>query len=221
MRIDFLSTCCKIMIVALVLAGSLHASVTRAYFQSNWHAAADTDGQCCNMRRLGQNGDGGKMVCMSDLQTIKDVTLVSIGSSNDFSFETAFREAFPRAHIHVYDGTVGNPNVPIGMQYHNENVDESTLFPYLTRELTAILKIDCEGCEFEFIPKALKHYAFSQIFIEVHGDRRPFSTLQRFMKHLNTSHSIFYAEPNIQFTDGNCIEFSLRQRSLRPPKMTE
>ena len=52
----------------------------------------------------------------------------------------------------------------------------------------------------------------SQILVEVHVVHGVFTNLQHFMKHVNRTHSIFYAEPNIQFSDGNCIEFAMRGR---------
>ena len=56
-----------------------------------------------------------------------------------------------------------------------------------------------------------------QILVEVHGDiliqrLSNLNGVNRFMKILNTTHSVFYAEPNIEFSDGNCIEFSMRMR---------
>ena len=203
--------------------------VTRTYFQSNWHPGSDADGQCCRMHRYGNSGDGGKMVCDSDLSELADLpVLVSVGSANEFSFEEDMHRRYPQMQIHVFDGTVKSPKVPSFITYHDKNLNSQTA-SILSRFKKYILKIDCEGCEYDVFEHINTH-RIMQILIEVHGDRylRRGSSLARsnlanvkkLMGLLNTTHSVFYAEPNIQWTDGNCIEFSMRRRpsfEVTPP----
>ena len=109
------------------------------YLQSHWHPGEDIDGNCCILKRFGNVGDGGKKVCISDLMDKPPDTLVSIGSNNEFSFEEAMMRQF-RLNVHVYDGTVTSPRVPMNVTYHNINVRKNLELPYLTSR--TILKID-------------------------------------------------------------------------------
>ena len=183
--------------------------ITRKYFQENWHPASDMDGQCPNMHRYGKNGDGGKMICDHDIQD-KDFTLISIGSNNDFSFETKVHEKYPNSNIIVFDGTVRKPKNPSFLKYNKTNILVSNA-NYLNNFKNYILKMDCEGCEYDVL-RLLNLQQVSQILLEVHGDNKPFSELKKLMKYLNKTHSIFYSEPNIQYSDGSCIEFSMKKR---------
>ena len=156
------------------------------------------------------------MVCDADLWKTSDLpVLVSVGSNNEFSFEEAMHRKYPDMKIHVFDGTVKTPNVPPFIKYHNRNLNSHTA-NMLNRFKTYILKIDCEGCEYDVFDH-LDTKNILQILVEVHGDmaytrRSSLAGVQRLLSLLNATHSIFYAEPNIQFSDGNCIEFSMRRR---------
>lgn len=191
------------------------APVTREYFQTHWHSSSDRAGQCCDMHRYGNAGDGGKMVCDADISKYSTLPLlISIGSNNEFSFETAMHARYPNMEIHVYDGTVIHPTPPPFVTFHTHNVDVDTVL-HTDNKRQMILKIDCEGCEFKLFIN-IDLLQFQQILIEVHGDLSDsgIKGLHHFMTHLNKTHSIFYAEPNIQFSDGNCIEYSTRRRRI-------
>ena len=114
--------------------------------------------------------------------------------------------------IHVFDGTVASPRIPSFITYHNVNLNSHTVGD-LKSFKTYILKIDCEGCEYNVF-KDIDTKNILQILVEVHGDMRTMTKHKELMSLLNTTHSVFYAEPNIQFSDGSCIEFSMRRRSL-------
>ena len=189
---------------------------TRSYFQSHWHPGSDADGQCCTMLRYGNAGDGGKMLCDSDLSETSNLpVLVSVGSNNEFSFEIAMHKRYPQMETHVFDGTVASPRNPPFITYHNTNLDSTTVHA-LRRFETYILKIDCEGCEYDVF-KYIDTQNILQILVEVHGDKRSMTELDKLMRSLHTTHSVFYAEPNIEYSDGNCIEFSMRLRQMYKP----
>ena len=158
------------------------------------------------------------MLCDSDLSETSTLpVLISVGSNNDFSFETAMHLRYPKMEIHVFDGSVRNPQPPSFVTYHNMNIDSQNVL-FFNRFESYILKIDCEGCEFSIF-EHLDTKKILQILVEVHGDwstankrSQNLYVIKSLMNLLNTTHSVFYAEPNIQFSDGNCIEFSLRRR---------
>lgn len=89
----------------------------------------------------------------------------------------------------------------------------------------SILKIDCEGCEFEFFtPHILSRLRFHnvQILVEVHWEKPtdPMSQggghgMARLWSRLTSAgFSTFHKEPNIQYTDGSCVEYALVYRPL-------
>ena len=178
------------------------------YLQSHWHPGEDIDGNCCVLKRFGNTGDGGKQVCISDLTDESPDTLVSIGSNDEFSFEEAMMHQF-RLNVHVYDGTVASPHVPTNVTYHNINVRKNLKLPYLTSH--AILKIDCEGCEYSVLPSLLRdHDDFLQILLELHIDN-DLSKADELMVMLNKSYAVFSSEANIA-SSHKCMEYSFRKR---------
>jgi hypothetical protein len=117
------------------------------------------------------HGDGGKYLCLSDVAT--DVTknvpclVYSIGSRNEFSFET-FIHSQKHCEVHTFDCTVGNPSPPSYVTYHNwcigfhgqkdsnfHTFDRMvSLLGHQEREIS-LLKIDCEGWEWHFFAQYL------------------------------------------------------------------
>lgn len=59
----------------------------------------------------------------------------------------------------------------------------------------------------------------AQVLLELHGSRdylpstdAPEAAVEKLMRAINKTHGIYYREPNIQHSDGTCIEFALRRR---------
>ena len=50
-----------------------------------------------------------------------------------------------------------------------------------------------------------------QFNLEVHGANR-YREVEHLMRGINRTHGIYYKEPNIQHSDGTCIEFAFRHR---------
>lgn len=208
------------LVLAGVVARTLSAQARKRnalYLQSHWHPGGDIDGNCCVLERFGNMGDGGKQVCISDLTDEPPDTLVSIGSNDEFSFEEAMMRQFRRLNVHVYDGTVASPRVPTNVTYHNMNVRKTLQLPYLTLTSRAILKIDCEGCEYSVLPQLLRnHDNFLQILLELHVGNE-LSKADELMVMLNKSYAVFSSEANIA-SSHKCMEYSFRNRKrLRNP----
>jgi len=181
-----------------------------AWFQRFWEPCA----QCGNKQRIGSLGDGGKWVCMDKLPTQRGCVL-SIGSSNDFSFESAALTELNVSCIHVYDHTSDPPPRPIpGLTFYKEAAAMQRVSSMRTRlsEPVSIVKIDCEGCETSMLPILIEAFPRAQFLIELHWEMysAPQRTVLRLWK-LFERHgfSTFSKEPNIEFSDGSCVELSL------------
>ena len=137
---------------------------------------------------MGGIGDGGKWVCNPfRIQEMNEqaCAVISIGSNNNWIFETAIHDSIPRCDIFTFDHTLANPRpppfvhfFPLGLGSAQSNNGLRTL-----QELFAvarlgnntnveILKIDCEGCEWSVYPQLFLfdgHGVFiRQILLEVH-----------------------------------------------------
>jgi FkbM family methyltransferase len=212
----------------------------RIYLQSHWHPGMPFGGQCHDLRRLGgtsTGGDGAKLVCESAISR-HSCFVISVGSNNEFSFERDLHQQYPWCEIHTLDGTVETPLNPPFVTFHKSTFNParaaqqlSFLQPFLwsstlmrQRPLT-LLKIDCEGCEFDELQTFLRQVCVVQIAIEVHGCKRDASHATRlalqkkfqvFMSEMNVSDGIIAAEPNMLWSDGTCIEYTMLRR-LRCP----
>jgi hypothetical protein len=194
----------------------------REYFQGHWNPGTDVGADCARMRRVGPSGDGGKMVCFDAVPKAgEECFVLSVGVGGppgqppDFRFEIDLHRRLPHCKIDVYDGTnFGRGairNAPHFVNFHAENFSPTTWKRYAGRRID-MFKIDCEGCEFADVPPFLAHVPTEQLMVEVHGNKSPHQ-VHKLMSELNATHGIFYREPNIQHSDGTCIEFALRRRS--------
>lgn len=173
-------------------------------------------------KRFGGEGDGGKWVCMALVpQEGRNCLILSIGSGNDFSWEVEMHVHWPHCKIHVFDGTnygKGPPsNVPGFLTFHDRDFKVGTN-EELDNALEGsarvdILKIDCEGCEYNSLMPFLRKVETSQVLIEIHGCiSKGFAKNMLLMKALSPLFSVFSNEPNFKHSDGTCIEFGLARR---------
>lgn len=180
----------------------------------------DVDGRCWAMQRLGTNEDGGKVICEDELPSHK-LRVVSVGIGGERSFEKALNARYPNSAIYAYDGTISTPTDLRFASFYRQNLDRNTRFQV---DHAHIFKVDCEGCEYSELLPVMENLCADQLLIEIHGRKKrglgqtAFSTpsipeIHTFMSKLNETYSVFYVEPNIQYSDGTCIEYAMKRRA--------
>ena len=72
----------------------------RRYFQREWNAGTAAALDCARVKRVGDRGDGGKLVCLDAMPPpTTPCRVVSVGAGGDFSFEV-------RGDAELGEGTV-------------------------------------------------------------------------------------------------------------------
>ena len=176
-----------------------------AWFQNFWEPCNN----CCNQTRLGRRGDGGKWVCVDNLD---HPAVLSVGSNNEFSFELDVLRHFSPKAINVYDHT-SLPHQNPKIVFHKK---EMTLnrFTFAIRKGVDIVKVDCEGCEKDiFTPETLRilHRQRAQILVEFHWHvLTQTNVVELWQRFIEAGYGPFHKEPNIEYTDGSCIEYSFK-----------
>lgn len=194
-----------------------------AWFQTNWEPHLS----CMEERRVGTHGDGGKWLCDPDCLLVKDECIVySIGSSNEFSFDAAM--VARGCTVHTFDHTVANPNPPPGVVYHKMGLgtpadaapfkSAKDIFAELNHTKVDVFKMDIEGGEYKVLLDEATLAALSEVVVQMQiefhygwgaAQGAPSET-QRKVAELMTKAGFyaFHKEPNIQFSDGGCIEYA-------------
>ena len=191
------------------------------FFQRNWEPSYS----CTVIGRMGCPGDGGKWVCDPHyFLLLKDCVVYSIGSNNEFSFEEAVHRFNPECEIHTFDPDAPSPeNKPDFVHFHPWKLgsyDSHSEFTFTVQSIMrrlghrniTVLKADCEGCELDsFSTPAFPSApgAVQQILIEVHFDGEPQHIHNLFNFLSSRGYAIFSKEPNIQYSEGKAVEFSL------------
>ena len=125
---------------------------------------------------------------------------------------------------------MASPTPPAGVTFHRNGIaahgqdtDQLKAFSTLLSQLghrnetIDILKIDVEGAEYEvFLDGAtlpLMRKTVRQILLEVHykGEERTVALARAFT---DAGFYVFSKEPNIQYSSGDCVEFSLLNTQL-------
>jgi len=195
---------------------AMHPMAGNRWFQWFWEPCTD----CLQRRRLGKPGDGGKWVCTSD-EINETSTVISIGSNNEFSFEMAIIAKFDLKSVEVYDHTSFPPKdlAVKGSEriiFRREKMTHRKLKKIILRSAQSkkikILKVDCEGCELElFTPEVLEllHQMETQLLIEIHWSAlKQDGVVQLWERLANANYGPFHKEPNIEYSDGSCVEYS-------------
>ena len=185
---------------------ALSLTNARHYYQTMWHS---DDIQCKFLKRIGGRGDGGKYLCMDSLRD--PINVLSVGSQGDFSFEIELHSFYPNASIVTMDGTVSSTvalRAPSYVEFVRSNFNANTR----VNGRLDILKIDCEGCELHALLPFLKNTCVEQVLIETHACLQSLEKHDALMRKLNHTYGVFSKEPNIEFSDGTCVEFGLLRR---------
>mmetsp|Transcript_78456 Transcript_78456/g.248017 ORF Transcript_78456/g.248017 Transcript_78456/m.248017 type:complete len:374 (+) Transcript_78456:42-1163(+) len=188
-----------------------------------WQIHFEPSFSCDSERRLGPQGEGGKWVCDPHKITAavaagRACLVYSIGSSGMYDFESAVHgQISPACEIHTFDMKNWSAYTAIPpprfVNYHIRKIGPppAALVSILFRELghegrtLDLLKIDCEGCEWETYRSWLgEGMRVRQILVELHG----FSRAHELFSFLNEmGYVIAYKEPNTLGCDGSCIEY--------------
>ena len=175
----------------------------------------------------------------------------------------------PDCEVDVYDGTL-NTSQAAEVQRELDELAPGGNARFLRQMFTkttwqryanvtggvGLMKMDCDGCEWEALPAFVENVLTAQVVVEVHGclesskpnsgeadliadlgnaytqglgGLRPASqyltTPTRYAIAVNRTHAlmqrlehegfrIFFAEPNVQNSDGTCVEYSLLRRAV-------
>jgi len=189
------------------------------YFTHHW----DPTWSCDFEERVGGFGDGGKWVCDTRRISAKqgkgeECNIISVGSQNEFSFENAIHDINPECNIYIFDHTASSVNAPNFVKYFHVGFGSSdrdslvTLktalhISNLTNKIVDILKIDCEGCEYEMYHQfASPEFKIMQILMEVHFTSS--AAVHNMFQELTKTFVIFHKEPNLlPSSRGDCVEF--------------
>jgi hypothetical protein len=171
-------------------------------------------------------GDGGKTLCEAEgLLRGPGCLVVSVGINANTEFEEALHRAHPHCEIDGYDGTLSEAKaararqrVP-SLRLHAQNFGAELAANYSGRSVR-LLKIDCDGCEFDAVPPWIKSVCTDQIVVEVHRTLRHkpmhrVRLIHDLMMALSPLYSVFYLEPNAQFPWLN-TEYSLMRSTPCP-----
>jgi len=199
----------------------------RSYLQSNWHAGLPGGASCANLDRIGLPGDGGKNLCGTKALASKvDCNVISVGSNGDASFEEAIHNIAPGCRIDTFDGTLNDhkrSQLPSYVNFHAFNFGVDTWKVLVEAGICqlSILKMDCEGCEYDCLPAFIEQspICVEQIVVEVHtcqGGLNTLKNMHQMMHRLARNYSVFAYEANLEFSDGTCGEFSLLRRTPCP-----
>ena len=189
--------------------------IGKHFFQRNWEPSYS----CVVQVRMGPQGDGGKWICDPHrFLAGPDCTVYSVGSNGDFGFEQAVYTFNPACAIHTFDPMKPPPDKPDFVHFHSWGIGPQnagstftieTVMRHLGHKNISVFKIDCEGCEI----LSLLHFprgSIKQIAVEVHyKDGRAYRIHRFFQSLMSAGFAIFSKEPNIEYSDGNAVEYSL------------
>ena len=194
-----------------------------------WTENYDPEFTCQHERKIGPLGDGGKWVCDPHRIDKDNCIVYSVGSCGDFSFEEAvFKDISKSCEIHTFDIIKEKGGMDFaklgkeaGVEFHHyglgkpsetDTKSQTLEIPNLKplKEIISelkhegmtidILKIDCEGCEWDQYEDWIKDLTTAGVtvrlfLIEVHN--APYlKTAQFFKMMLDAGYVIYHKEYN-------------------------
>lgn len=206
---------------------SVESDLAFVFFQKNW----EPNFSCIRSTRLGPPGDGGKWVC--DPHTIRAMyagpaaglkrsscIVYSVGSNDVYDFEVAVHQTLPDCDVHVFDFTVASPHPPPYVTYHSMGLGASDVGVFSRLEsiiyqlghdddFIEVLKIDCEGCEYEAVFPVLPLLRnVRQLLLEVHSSVPPTAFHEFFLAMSDAGWVVTSKEPNTQYGRGSGVEYA-------------
>eukprot|EP00557_Chaetoceros_sp_GSL56_P013123 CAMPEP_0176482958 /NCGR_PEP_ID=MMETSP0200_2-20121128/3661_1 /TAXON_ID=947934 /ORGANISM="Chaetoceros sp., Strain GSL56" /LENGTH=286 /DNA_ID=CAMNT_0017879325 /DNA_START=509 /DNA_END=1369 /DNA_ORIENTATION=+ len=205
-----------------------HANHPNYFWQENY----DPEFTCRHEAKFGGLGDGGKWVCDPHRIAGQNNCLVySIGSHGDFSFESSvLNEVSANCEIHTFDRDkqFNKKHFDVlakeaGVNFHHLMLGEPTekypngkRFREIIKDLKHegrvidIMKIDCEGCEWQQYKEWIEDFqetkvTIRQILMELHQSPLP-DVVDFFHKMWEVGYVIFHKEAN--FLNPNCVEIA-------------
>ena len=205
--------------------GSSSVENGASWFQRNWEPSI----ACADERRLGTWGDGGKWICDPACMLAAGRCVVySVGGNNEWSFEVSMVKR--GCEVHTFDHTVAAPRTPPGVVFHRwglgVNADAQpmrsldSIMAELNHTRVDVFKMDIEGGEFRVLADQATvktmHSKVTQMQIEFHyrmGVLQPGHNFATRMESVaealdNSGFRVFGKEPNIEYSDGSCVEYA-------------
>ena len=148
------------------------------YVQNHWHPGAPLGTTCDRLVRLGSRGDGGKTACMhTRLSSSAPCLVVSVGSHGEASFENDVLALNRSCEVHTLDPAMSPAEEKHSSASHRvfreAFTPSSATLPRYTNRTISLLKIDCDGCEFDALLPWLASTCTEQILVEVRAALRP------------------------------------------------
>lgn len=158
--------------------------------------------------------------------------MVSVGTGADVSFSLAIRALSPACTVDVFAGSsaMQSPGHKqqqqlAGVRFHS--VPLSTQSWQQTAggaKHIRVLRVDCEGCEFNMLADFVlsSTVCIDQILVHVHAcaasavgvePKHRVERVHRLLSQLDPLYHVFHKEPSLAYGDGTCMEFSLGRRA--------
>jgi FkbM family methyltransferase len=173
-----------------------------------------------DLKRYGQNGDGGYILSESLLSNTKYIYSYGVGNIEEcISFDRQMVSL--SKEVYLYDGTM-DKFWEEEKQFHfkKENVNSQTIYSHLVEnnhlnETNIVLKMDVEGSEYETLLNCSPHIftCFNQLALELHGvisDRR--ETAVNLLNLLNKNYYLVHIHGNnhdLIIEDGICSSLEI------------
>ncbi|CAI2352294.1 unnamed protein product [Caenorhabditis sp. 36 PRJEB53466] len=201
---------------ALLMAESVRAEVLKHAVgkdNRNFYTKLKPEAFCEKTERIGEKGDGGKVVCNPSVVR-DDCTLMSLGLNNQVGFDQAiYKITGEKCKLIGADKDPQNMNTARaysamgGRLFSGKIPDEITIPEMLVqahRKQIEVLKIDIEGDERTGLEPLLKDTYVCQILIEIHG--WPPEHLEMLQKIARYGFRLYNIEEN--YLCSRCCEYS-------------